>query len=102
MSRLTYLSRTLCLGLLLFGAGSMVRAQEAKATSRGERLIHDYFRRETQRISEACLADIKTREDWESKRPELHRQFLDMLGLWPLPPRTDLRPVIMGRFETAD
>ena len=43
MSRLTTLSRSLCLGLLLFGAGSNVRAQEAKATSRGERLIHDYF-----------------------------------------------------------
>src|SRR5207253_2091076 len=59
-----------------------------------------YFRLETKRLADACLADIKSREDWERKRPELQRQFLDMLGLWPLPPRTDLKPVITGKIET--
>jgi dienelactone hydrolase len=50
-------------------------------------------------VSDACLADVKTLEDWQRQRPELRRQFLEMMGLWPLPPRTDLKPVITGKLE---
>lgn len=70
------------------------------ATARGERMIEAYFRRQTQQIADACLADVKTRDDWEKKRPELRRQFLEMLGLWPLPPRTDLNAVVTGKIES--
>jgi hypothetical protein len=68
-------------------------------TSRGDRMLDAYFRHQTQRIADACLADIKTKEDWEKQRPELRRQFLEMVGLWPLPPRTDLKPVVTGKIE---
>ena len=44
----------------------------------------------------------KRKNDWEKKRPELRRQFLEMLGLWPLPARTDLHPVVTGKVETDD
>jgi cephalosporin-C deacetylase-like acetyl esterase len=30
----------------------------------------------------------------------MRRQFLDMMGLWPLPPRTALKPVITGKLTT--
>lgn len=69
------------------------------APNRGDRMLDAYFRRETARVADACLADIKTRADWESRRPEYRRQFLEMLGLWPLPPRTDLHPVITGKVD---
>src|SRR5262249_33168058 len=39
-------------------------------------------------------------EDWERRKPEQRRQLLDMLGLWPLPPRTDLHATVTGRVET--
>jgi hypothetical protein len=69
-------------------------------TSRGDRLRDAYFHKEVERIASSSLASFKTRADWEKQRPELHRQFLDMLGLWPLPPRTDLKPVITGKLDT--
>lgn len=85
---------------LVFVAGVLSAAEPAPAeTSRGDRMLETYFREQTRQIADACLADVKTRKDWEKRRPELRRQFLDMMGLWPLPPRTDLKPVITGRLE---
>ncbi len=72
----------------------------ADPLERGNRMRDGYFRKEVQRIADASLTGLKTREDWERQRPELRRQFLDMLGLWPLPPRTDLHPTITGKLET--
>lgn len=78
-----------------------VRAEEPPAdTARGDRLRDGYFRAQVKHIADADLADIKTRADWEKKRPEYRRQFLDSIGLWPLPPRTDLHATITGKVET--
>src|SRR5215831_17919488 len=74
-------------------------AIRAGGTERGDRLLDAYFRRQVQSIADAALADVKTKADWEKKRPELRRQFLDMLGLWPLPERTHLKPVITGKLD---
>jgi len=83
-------------------AATLPAADPTADTARGDRLRDAYFQREVQRIADASLADIKTRADWDKKRPELRRQFLDMMGLWPLPPRTDLRATVTGRIETDD
>jgi dienelactone hydrolase len=91
------------LGLVLcaFLAGGLARAADPPApTERGERMLDAYFRNQTRQIADACLAGIKTRADWEKQRPELRRQFLEMMGLWPLPPKTDLKPVVTGKVET--
>src|SRR6185436_17416934 len=66
-------------------------------TDKGERLIERYFQAQTKQIADACLADVKTLEDWKGRREELRRQFLDMMGLWPLPPRTDLKTTVTGK-----
>src|SRR5262245_54418343 len=87
------------LSLLLFGTGSLLAADPPPDTGRGDRMLEAYFRHQTQRLADACLADVKTRQDWERKRPEFRRQFLDMMGLWPLPPRSDLKPVVTGKVE---
>jgi hypothetical protein len=59
-----------------------------------------YFRAETAGLSTAAFAAIQTREDWESRRSEYRRQLQEMLGLWPLPERTDLKPVVTGTLRT--
>ncbi len=74
-------------------------ADPAPDTRRGDKMLDAYFRRQVKEIEDACLTDIKTKADWEKKRPELRRQFLDMMGLWPLPPRTDLKPVVTGAID---
>ncbi len=68
--------------------------------TRGDRLLDASFRAQVQQIADRCLADVKDRADWEKRRPELRRQFLEMMSLWPLPPRTDLKPVITGKVVT--
>ncbi len=89
---------SLILGMLVLSL-SLRAADAPPAASRGDRMLDAYFRQQTKQIADACLADIKTKEDWEKKRPELRRQFLEMMGLWPLPPRTDLKPVITGTID---
>ena len=69
------------------------------STARGDAMIAEYFRVETARLSDACLADIGSLADWEAKRPEYRRQLLEMLGLDPLPERTDLKAVVTAQTE---
>ncbi len=68
-------------------------------TSRGDQMIAEYFRVETRKQQDACLADAKDLADWKAKRDEYRRQLLEMLGLDPLPERTDLQAAVTGRVE---
>ena len=90
--------------LTLFGSVIAAAQQQAAArtkldTSRGDRMIAEYFAAETEKLQDACLADIQTLDDWKAKRGEYRRQLLEMLGLDPLPERTDLKPVVTGKVE---
>lgn len=40
-----------------------------------------------------------SKEAWESRRRELREQVLVANGLWPLPPKTPLNPVIHGKID---
>ncbi|NOX56847.1 MAG: acetylxylan esterase [Planctomycetes bacterium] len=62
-------------------------------------MVAEYFRRETQKLADACLAEIKTLDDWKKRRAEYRRQLFEMLGLEPRPPRTPLQPVVTGRVD---
>lgn len=66
---------------------------------RGAAMIAEYFRDQVRQIQQKCLSDLTTRHEWEKRRPQLRQQFLDMMGLWPLPEKTPLQPVITGRIE---
>lgn len=67
--------------------------------ARNRKQLDAYFRAQVKQINDRCLADLTTKEDWEKQRPELRRQFLDMMGLHPLPPRTPLNPVVTGTTD---
>jgi dienelactone hydrolase len=43
-----------------------------------------------------------TREAWEKRAERVRRQMLVALGLWPLPTRAPLNPVIHGRLDRGD
>ncbi|MFN0197114.1 MAG: alpha/beta hydrolase family protein [Planctomycetaceae bacterium] len=68
-------------------------------TSRGDRMIDDYFQRETAQLTENCFAEIHSAEDWNSRRPEYLRQLREMLGLDPLPEKTPLDVQITGKVD---
>ncbi|HEY1377929.1 MAG TPA: prolyl oligopeptidase family serine peptidase [Gemmataceae bacterium] len=61
--------------------------------------IHEFFRRATRRLADACLADVKSPADWHRVRPQLRQQLFEMLGLSPLPERTPLHPTVTGTTD---
>ncbi len=84
---------------IFLSAHYAVSAPPQMDTTRGDRMIAEYFRVETARLSDACLADIKSLDDWKAKREVYHQQLLEMLGLDPLPERTDLHATVTGKVE---
>jgi dienelactone hydrolase len=98
----TRVSAGLFCGLLITAIApfSAQSAEPAKADPRAvDPLLADYFRRETAQLSTACLADIRSLEDWTARRDRYRRQLYEMLGLAPLPPRTPLKPVVTGTLD---
>lgn len=41
-------------------------------------------------------------EEWESRRNEVRRQILVAAGLWPMPEKTPLNPVIHGKIDCGE
>lgn len=91
--------RCLCSLVVLLSFSSIGFGQAWEST--GSPLLDEYFRIETAKLERECLANLKSLDDWNSKRPELRKQLFEMLGLDPLPQRTDLQTVVTGT-ATAD
>jgi hypothetical protein len=89
-----------CFLLVLPSLASSAAPPVLSPTAHGDRMRDDYFRRQAKLIGSSALANIRSRADWEKARPQMHRQFLDMLGLWPLPKRTDLHATVTGKIDT--
>jgi len=87
--------------LCLVVSTGLTVANEPQAidTSRGDKMIGAYFRVETERLRDACLAEIQTAEDWQQDKQGYRGELLEMLGLDPLPEKTDLKPVVTGKVE---
>jgi dienelactone hydrolase len=97
-SQLTYLV-CLLFPLLCLSVPCLAVERWAIGTSQTDRALDEYFRAETAKLQEKCLADIKTLDDWKSKRKVYRKQLFEMVGLDPLPEKTDLKPVITGKVE---
>jgi dienelactone hydrolase len=95
--RTTYIAVATIASVLVLA--SSIHADESPDTSRGDRMLADYFRSETQKLTDASLADIKTWKDWTSRRETYRQQLREMLGLDPLPERTPLGAVVTGTLE---
>src|ERR1043166_9698326 len=67
-----------------------------------DRMFADYFRTETRALSEKCLADVHSLDDWKQRRPQLRRQLFEMLSLDPLPPRSDLKATVTGTLDLPE
>jgi dienelactone hydrolase len=86
---------TLLCACVVVSAGEKAPAD----TSRSDRMLAEYFRAETARLRDRCMADIEDLNDWQAKRPVYRRQLLEMLGLDPLPENTDLKATVTGKIE---
>ena len=86
------------LPLLLCGlAVSLGHAAELKTP--GDRMFAEYFKTETKRLADSCLAEIETLDDWNAKKDLYRKQLHEMLGLDPLPERTPLQATVTGTVQ---
>jgi dienelactone hydrolase len=87
--------------LLVWGTNLAFAAEPETGpnTADADRKLAAYFAAETARLRDACLTDIKTIDDWTAKQGEYRRQLFEMLGLDPLPPKTDLQTVVTGKVD---
>jgi hypothetical protein len=53
------------------------------------RTLNDYF----------PFTPPASKEAWETRRQDLRQRLLVYLGLWPMPPRPALEPVIHGKID---
>jgi len=68
----------------------------------GDRQLAEYFRKETAQVHAGTFANIQTLADWERERVLAKQQLQEMLGLSPMPEKTDLKATITGRVDQDD
>jgi dienelactone hydrolase len=79
--------------------GSQAVAQEALVPPKGDGLIEKYLTRDAEEVARRVFDGATTKEEWEASRPRLKRELFQMLGLWPIPGRTDLKAQVTGTLE---
>ena len=65
-------------------------------------VMQAYAARQGARIGEGFLSGISSARELEDRRPELRRQFLDMLALGPYLPAAQLHATLTGIEERGD
>ncbi len=94
--RLTWLSLALCAASALHSAD--YRDIPTDPTE-GDAMLAAYFEKETRRLTARNAAFIENNTDWPAAQADLRRQLFEMLGLQPLPARSDLKATITGTTE---
>ena len=65
----------------------------------GDKMLEEYFEIETRRVTQRTASIVDNIEDWSRTKTDLRRQLYEMLGLQPLPARTDLKAQVTGSIE---
>src|SRR5688572_18702341 len=68
----------------------------------GDARIQEYLSGEALRLETNFLSDVATAADWEREKVRYREEYLDMLGLWPLPEKTPLRVRITRTLDRGD
>ncbi|MCS7237515.1 MAG: acetylxylan esterase [Thermoguttaceae bacterium] len=68
----------------------------------GDKMLAEYFRVQVEKLAERCLAEVPTAETWPQWVARYRQQLMEMLGLYPMPPRTPLEPVVTGTTDWED
>src|SRR5688500_2368583 len=89
----------LILACSMWCAAAGLAADKPAEPTPGDRMIAAYFETETKRLAEASLADVRSKDDWLARRGEARRQLLEMLGLDPMPERTDLKAAVTDTVD---
>lgn len=82
--------------LAVLAAPAAYSAEGPVTLLRGDQMVTEYFRQETQRLADRSLSEIRSAADWNARRDEFRTELFEMLGLDPLPERTPLSPQVTG------
>jgi dienelactone hydrolase len=86
--------------VLILGTFALGGADSSIPTnSAGTATLHAFLKQEAVRLDDQFLDGITNKAQWEARRTELRQQYLEMLGLWPLPERTPLQAKVTGVLE---
>jgi dienelactone hydrolase len=88
--------------LWLAAAFPFVVLADKPVVATGDPWFENYFRFETATLQQKCLSGIRSLDEWRTNRDEYRRELREMLGLWPMPERTELKPVVTGKLERED
>ncbi len=75
-------------------------AQQTLPPTRGDLILSNYFRVETQSLAAKCLTDVTSLAEWKARREILRQQLFEMLGLSPLPQKGQLKATVTGTVES--
>lgn len=100
-------SRSVRLAACLVATGccllSVSRLSAADWTLTGNPELDAFFRAEVSRIEQQnSLLNYTSLDEWRAAKPRLRGQLFEMLGLDPLPERTDLHPTITGTTDETE
>src|SRR4029453_406399 len=89
-----------CAGAPFQSAGAPLEAAPARLF--GDVMFEKYLAHEVAALRDRFLGGAATLAEWKAKRAQLRTEFLDMIGLWPLPEKTPLNATITGSIERDD
>lgn len=88
-----------CLGLLglaVIAPSALAAEAPGPANPASQAMIQAYLDSAARRMEAGFLAGITNRTQWEAKRGERYEEYMEMLGLWPLPELTPLQATVTG------
>src|SRR5262245_1207221 len=87
------------LACLLLAAAPLPAQQQKSEAELG---IERQLRARTDVVHERFLDGATNLAEWKERLPRLRQEYLDMLGLWPLPEKTPLKAAVTGTVERGD
>ncbi len=87
--------------VLAWFLASAAQAQTPPPTH-GDLVMEKYLAHQSAKLSERVRGGARGLDEWQKLRPKLHADFLEMLGLSPLPEKTPLKATITGTIERED
>jgi dienelactone hydrolase len=88
--------------VVFFALASGLQGQSFSSPDRGapgDVMIQSYLAGLTQQCHDYFKADITSLQQWQSARAQYRQQYFYMLGLWPLPERTNLKATVTGTLQ---
>lgn len=65
----------------------------------GDAMIQAYLSRLADDIHGRFFQDTQSLEEWQKRLPEYRKEYLYMLGLWPMPEKTPLQTTVTGTLS---